>query len=112
MEADGLADVAEVDIDRIADGNRTEIRPEGANEEFGIATGAAGGSGTGHGDADDGRARKAEAVAGLGGNQQGECGVEAAGNGDDGFPSLRGRKALGEPGGLNGYDLAASGECL
>ena len=65
------------DVDLLADdAERVHQRP-------GIALGRLAGGEAGHGEAEDGRARQAEQVAGLGGDDQGVGRIEPARDADD-----------------------------
>ena len=58
---------------------------EGRHQRPGIAFGVIGRREAGHGKREDGRARQAELVEGLGADDQRLCGVQAAGDADDHF---------------------------
>ena len=79
-----------LDVDLLAgDAERAHQRP-------GIALGRLAGGEAGHGEAEDRRARQAEIVAGLGGDDQGMGGIETARDADDQMRAAGRLEAAGE----------------
>ena len=104
----GLADVPEVDPYRLADVHRAEVGADALGQKLGVGLGAAGGAKTGHGDRQNVRPGPAQQVHGPGGDEQGQGGVQPAGQPHHraGGPGVL--QPLFQPQGGDGENLLAS----
>ncbi len=89
-----------------------QLAAQGVTEGGGVGVRAVRGAKAGHGDGDDAVVVQSQQVEGAHGNEQGQRGVQTAGNADDRMRGMRVRKALGQAVGLDGEDVLAAGSTL
>ena len=103
----GLADVPEVDPHCLANVHRTEVGAHALSQDLGVGLGPAGGAEAGHGDGQDVTPGPAQHIEGPGGDEQGQSGVQPAGQPHyrTGGPGVL--QSLFQPQGSDGEDFLA-----
>ena len=105
----GLADVPEVDLHRIADVHGVKGGADALGQNFGIGLGAAGGAEAGHGHGQNVRHGPVQHGHGPGGDEQGQGGVQSAGQPHHRRSGPGVGQALFQPQGGQGQNLLAPG---
>ena len=103
----GLADVLEVDLHRLADVDALQGGPQALGQLHGVVPGAVGGAEAGHGHRDDVAGRPVQQLHGHGGDEDGQSGVQAAGQAHHGGLGPGVLQALGQAQGGDLQNLVA-----
>ena len=103
-----LADVGKVLLHGLGDGDRAQLHAVGLGELFGVAARAGGGAKAGHRHREDAATGKIQVVKGVGHDDEGEGGVQPAGQAHHRAPDARVLQARDQPAGLQGEDLLAA----